>query len=62
MDKTNERILLNNSELRELKKIILFSLNEGYGVYYPDIDLTKKVLLKIFPEEFEKIVRNSIVE
>ncbi|MDT2670007.1 hypothetical protein [Enterococcus dongliensis] len=62
MDKTNERILLNNSELRELKKIILFSLNEGYGVYYSEIETTKKVLLKIFPEEFEKIVRNSIVE
>lgn len=63
MDKTNERILLNDSELRELKKIILFSLNEGYGVYYPDIDLTKKVIAKLLSDdEFKNIKREFIVE
>lgn len=63
MDKTNERILLNNSELRELKKIILFSLNEGYGVYYADIDLTKKVIAKLLSDdEFKNIKREFIVE
>nr|DAG08434.1 MAG TPA: hypothetical protein [Caudoviricetes sp.] len=62
MGKTNERLFLSDSELSELKNIIAFSLEEGYGVYYSEIETTKKVLLKIFPEEFEKIVRNSIVE
>ena len=63
MDKTNERILLDDSELRELKKIILYSLNEDYGVYYLDIELTKKVIAKLFPDdEFKNIEREFIVE
>ncbi|MFC4771592.1 hypothetical protein [Enterococcus hermanniensis] len=63
MDKTNERILFNNLELQELKKIILYSLNEGYSVYYPDIELTKMVITKLFSDdEFKKINREFIVE